>query len=64
MINFKTHFEQVPLEIVREIVEAQVLTETTTVQQRGTKKEKRNNARSEAQKQSIVLPLAFAQVEP
>jgi hypothetical protein len=63
MINLKTHFEQVPLEIVRKILQQQILKEGTTVQQRGTNKEKLNSALSEAPKQSIVPPLAFAQVE-
>jgi hypothetical protein len=34
----KTHFEQVPLEIVRKIVEEQIQRETTIEQTRGTKK--------------------------
>jgi hypothetical protein len=35
MFGQKTHFEQVPLEIVRKIVEDQIQRETTTVQDPG-----------------------------
>jgi len=37
----KTHFEQVPLEIVRKIVEEQIRLGTTTEQGQGTKKKAR-----------------------
>jgi len=36
MLKPKTHFEQVPLEIVRKIVEEQIRGETTTEQDQGT----------------------------
>jgi hypothetical protein len=39
MLEPKTHFEQVPLEIVRKIVEEQIRQETATKQAQGTKKE-------------------------
>jgi len=38
MLEPKTHFEQVPLEIVRKIVEEQIRRETTTEQDQGVKK--------------------------
>jgi hypothetical protein len=40
MLKLKTHFEQVPLEVVRKIVEEEVQEEKTTGQARGTKKKK------------------------
>jgi hypothetical protein len=39
MLEPKTHFEQVPLEVIRKIVEEQILREATTEQDQGTKKE-------------------------
>ena len=39
MLEPKTHFEQVPLEIVRKIVEEQIRQETGAKQAQGTKKE-------------------------
>ena len=36
MLKAKTHFEQVPLETVRKIVEEQIRRETTTEQDQGT----------------------------
>jgi hypothetical protein len=38
MLKTKTHFEQIPLEIVRKIVEEQIWLETATEQGQGTKK--------------------------
>jgi hypothetical protein len=38
MLQTKTHFEQVPLEIVRKIIEEQIRRETATEQDRATKK--------------------------
>jgi hypothetical protein len=38
MLQPKTHFEQVPLEIVRKIVEEQIQREAMTEQTQGTKK--------------------------
>jgi hypothetical protein len=38
MFKPKTHFEQVPLEIVRKIVEEQIRRETATEQDQGTKR--------------------------
>jgi hypothetical protein len=38
MLKSKTHFEQVPLEIVRKIAEEQIQRETTTEQDQGAKK--------------------------
>jgi hypothetical protein len=64
MFNLKTHFEQVPLEIVRKIVGEQVLRETTAGRPQQIKKEKSNNALAEAEEQFIVLPLASGQVGP
>jgi hypothetical protein len=40
MFRTTTHFEQIPLEIVRKIVEEQVHGEIATDQNQGTKKEK------------------------
>jgi len=38
MLQTKTHFEQVPLEIVRKIIEEQIQRESMTEQTQGTKK--------------------------
>jgi hypothetical protein len=40
MLKPKTHFEQVPLEIVRKIVEEQIRRETAREQAQGTQKDK------------------------
>jgi len=63
MANLKTHFQQVPLEIVKKIVEEQIVKETKSGQHAGIKKKRTKNALSGSQKQLLVLPLAFAQVE-
>jgi hypothetical protein len=39
MLKLKTHFKQVPLDIVRKIVEEQIRRETTTEKDPGTKRQ-------------------------
>lgn len=63
MFNSKTHFEQVPLEFVRKIVEEQIRMEATTEQHQGIKKAKLSEALSEAEERSLIQHLTFAQVE-
>jgi len=60
MANWKTHFEQVPLTVVKKIVEEQDHTETME-ENPGIKKEKQKRVRSEAERQSIAPPLMVAQ---
>jgi hypothetical protein len=43
MLRLKTHFEQVPLEVIRKIVEEQIRREATTEQDQGPKNEKLEN---------------------
>jgi hypothetical protein len=63
MFNPKTHFEQVPLEVVRKIVEEQILKEAATELHQGIKEETLNMALPEAEGQPITLLLKLAQVE-
>lgn len=62
MPNCKTHFEQVPLTVVKKIVEEQDQNETTEEDQR-INKEKYKKVRSRAERQSITLSLTTAQRE-
>jgi hypothetical protein len=55
----KTHFEQVPLEIVRKIVEEQARRETATEQDQGTKKKTMEEDLLGAQEQSMASSRIF-----
>ncbi len=63
MLNPKTHFEQVPLEIVIKIVEEQIRRETTTEQDQGTTKETLKEDLLEAQEHSTASSRTFSRVE-
>jgi hypothetical protein len=62
MLQTKTHFEQVPLEIVRKIIEEQIRLETATEQNRATKKMLGLDLWG-AQEQSIARSRTFSQAE-
>jgi hypothetical protein len=62
MFEPTTHFEQVPLEIVRKIVEEQIRRETTTEQDQGTIQRTLEDLFG-AQEQSMATSCAFSQVE-
>ena len=62
MLKPKTHFEQVPLEIVRKIVKEQIRRETTTEQDQGTMQRTLEDLFG-AQEQSMATSRAFSQVE-
>ena len=62
MLKPKTHFEQVPLEIVRKIVEEQIRGETTTEQDQGTMQRTLEDLFG-AREQSMATSRAFSQVE-
>ncbi|HTF26615.1 MAG TPA: hypothetical protein VK937_22295 [Candidatus Limnocylindria bacterium] len=62
MLKPKTHFEQVPLETVREIVEEQIRRETTNEQDQGTVPRTLEDLFG-AQEQSMATSCAFSQVE-
>jgi CRP-like cAMP-binding protein len=54
MLKTKTHFEQVPLETVRKIVEEQILRETTTEQNQGTRQQRTLEDLFGAQEQTMA----------
>jgi hypothetical protein len=56
MLNLKTHYEQVPLEIVRKIIAEQILTETVVEPYPGIDKEMLNEGLSEVEGQSVTQP--------
>jgi len=62
MLKPKTHFDQVPLEIVRKIVEEQIRRETTTERDQGTIQRTLEDLFG-AQEQSMATSCAFSQVE-
>ena len=62
MLEPKTHFEQVPLETVRKIVEEQIRRERMTEQDQGTLPRTLEDLFA-AQEQSMVGPRPFSQVE-
>lgn len=62
MLEPKTHFEQVPIEVVRKIVEEQIRREITTEQDRGIKKTLEDGL-LEAQEQSMARSRPFSQAE-
>jgi len=61
MLEPKTHFEQVPLEIVRKIVEEQVRREKATEQDEGTKKKTLEEDLLVSQEQSMARSRTFSQ---
>ena len=63
MLEPKTHFEQVPLEIVRKIVEEQIRRETTTEQNQGVKKKTLEEELLGAPEQLMARSRTFSQVE-
>jgi hypothetical protein len=63
MFNPKTHFEQVPLEIIKKIVEEQTLTEAANEPDQQNAEEKLSDGFLEVEKRSTTQPNTFAQVE-
>jgi hypothetical protein len=63
MLMSKTHFEQVPLELVRKIVEEQIRREQAAEQARGTKQETQEEVLVEEQEQSTTSLRGFLQLE-
>jgi len=62
MFEPTTHFEQVPLEIVRKIVEEQIRRETTTEQDQGTMQRTLEDLFG-AQEQPMVKSRAFSHAD-
>jgi hypothetical protein len=63
MLEQKTHYEQVPLEIVRKIVEEQILQEITIEQAQGTNTLKLEEDLVEAQEGLIAGSGPFSNLE-
>jgi hypothetical protein len=63
MFKTRTHFEQVPLETVRKIIEEQIRRETTTNEDQGTQKKTLEEGQLGAQEDSTASSLTFSQVE-
>ncbi len=63
MFKARTHFEQVPLETVRKIVEEQIRRETAINQDQGTQKQKLEEVQSGAQELLTAGSLTFSRVE-
>jgi hypothetical protein len=63
MLKPKTHFEQIPLEMVRKIVEEQDRRETMAEQEQGTKKKTLKEDLIGAQEQSMAGSHTFSRVE-
>jgi hypothetical protein len=63
MLNLKTHFTQVPLEVVKKIVEEQVRTEPVIEQNQGIDKKTLSEVLSEEEGRSIALCVTFARGE-
>lgn len=63
MFNSKTHFQQVPLEFVRKMVEDQIQREAITEHYQGIEKVTRNEPLSPVKGKSVASPVALAQVE-
>jgi hypothetical protein len=61
MLEPKTHFEQVPLEIVRKILEEQIRQETTNKQAQGAKKKTFDEDLLSVQEQSMARCRTFSQ---
>jgi hypothetical protein len=62
MLEPKTHFEQVPIEIVRKMVEEQIRRETATEQDEGTMRRTLEDLFG-VQEQPMVRSRAFCQAE-
>ncbi len=63
MFNLKTHFAQVPLEVVKKILEEQVRTEPAIEQNQGIDKKMLSEVLSEEEGRPIALPFTFARGE-
>jgi hypothetical protein len=63
MLMSKTHFEQVPLETVRKIIEEQMRREQASEPARGTKQEMQEEVLVETQQQSTTSFRTFPRVE-
>jgi hypothetical protein len=59
----KTHFEQVPLEVVRKIVEEQIRLETPAELDRGIRKKTLEEDLAGSQEQSVLHARTFSPVE-
>jgi hypothetical protein len=64
MLNLKTHYQQVPLEIVRKIMEEQLLAEAANARYPEIDKETLNDVFSEADGQSFTQPPTLGEVAP
>jgi hypothetical protein len=62
MFNSRTHFEQVPLEIIKKIVEEQRLAEAASEPSQEIDKEKLSEVLFEAEKRSLTPPHTTARV--
>jgi hypothetical protein len=63
MFYSKTHFRQLPLEIVRKIMDEQIRMEAGNEERQGARKESMSDDLWEEEGQSIVQPPAPSQVE-
>jgi hypothetical protein len=63
MLQPKTHFEQVPMEVVRKIVEEQIRREIETEQDQGIKKKTLEEDLLDAQEQSMKRSRSVSQKE-
>jgi hypothetical protein len=63
MLEAKTHYEQVPLDIVRKIVEEQILREAAIRQGQGTKNRKLEEDLLEGQEESMPGPCTISELE-
>jgi len=63
MLEPRTHFEQVPMEVVRKIVEEQLRRETATEQDQGIKKKTLEEDLLGAQEQSMARPHTVSEEE-
>jgi hypothetical protein len=64
MSNFKTHFEQVSLEFVKQIVEEQIRAETASERVEGMDKGAPSESPPEAEGRSILQRRKIARVRP
>ncbi|MGC1618778.1 MAG: hypothetical protein WA765_09845 [Candidatus Acidiferrum sp.] len=64
MLNSKTHFVQVPLEVVRKIVEEQAGMEPATEPYQEIEKKTLSEVLLETEAVSIALPVTLARMEP
>lgn len=62
MFNLKTYFEQVPLEFVKQIVEAQIRMDGVDESMEALDNEALNEDLADAERQSILEPRTFARV--